>query len=49
MEPETEIRTIVLSSPPREIGHIDNYMPPEDGFTWRKYGKKEIPGVKYSR
>jgi hypothetical protein len=47
MEPETEIRTIVLISPP-EIGHIDT-MPPEDGFTWRKYGKKEIPGVKYSR
>jgi hypothetical protein len=44
MEPATEIRTALISPPP-EIGHIDN-MPPEDGFTWRKYGKKEIPGVK---
>ncbi|KAK2376568.1 exocyst complex component EXO70B1 [Trifolium repens] len=48
MEPQTEIRTIVLISPPPVIRNID-IMPPTDGFTWIKYCKKEIPGFKYSR
>jgi hypothetical protein len=48
MKPETEIKTIVLISPPPVIGNLDK-MPPKDGFTWRKYGEKEILGFKYSR
>ena len=30
-----------------EIGNID--IPPEDNYTWRKYGQKEIMGSKYPR
>ncbi|MCI72290.1 WRKY transcription factor 55-like, partial [Trifolium medium] len=31
--------------PAPQIGNTE--MPPEDGFTWRKYGQKEILGRKY--
>ncbi|KAL9239884.1 hypothetical protein vseg_014162 [Gypsophila vaccaria] len=30
-----------------QIGNLE--MPPEDGFTWRKYGQKEILNSKYPR
>lgn len=30
-----------------KIGNTE--MPPEDGFTWRKYGQKEILNAKYPR
>ncbi|KAE9605957.1 hypothetical protein Lal_00024482 [Lupinus albus] len=33
--------------PAPEIGNTE--IPPEDGFTWRKYGQKEILGSKYPR
>ncbi|XP_045829001.1 uncharacterized protein LOC123920744 isoform X1 [Trifolium pratense] len=48
MEPEIEIRTIVLISPAPHVENIEK-MPPKDGFIWKKYGKKEIPDVKYPR
>ncbi|XP_045831750.1 uncharacterized protein LOC123923134 isoform X2 [Trifolium pratense] len=38
MEPETEIRTIVLISPAPNFESIEE-MPPKDGFIWKKYGK----------
>jgi len=41
------MRTIVISPAP-QFGNEDK-MPPKDGFTWRKYGKKEILGFKYPR
>jgi hypothetical protein len=44
----TKIRTIVLLSPTPHVESIDK-MPPNDGFIWKKYGEKEIPGVKYPR
>ncbi|RDX68500.1 WRKY transcription factor 55, partial [Mucuna pruriens] len=33
--------------PAPEFGNTE--MPPEDGYTWRKYGQKEILGSKYPR
>lgn len=33
--------------PAPQFGNTE--MPPEDGFTWRKYGQKEILGSKYPR
>ncbi|KAG6402024.1 hypothetical protein SASPL_138894 [Salvia splendens] len=30
-----------------QMGNLD--LPPEDGYTWRKYGQKEILGSKYPR
>lgn len=30
-----------------QMGNVD--LPPEDGYTWRKYGQKEILGSKYPR
>ncbi|XP_074274473.1 uncharacterized protein LOC141598657 [Silene latifolia] len=33
--------------PAPQIGNLE--MPPEDGFTWRKYGQKEILNSKYPR
>ncbi|PNX70298.1 hypothetical protein L195_g057252, partial [Trifolium pratense] len=38
MEPETEIRTIVLISSAPNFESIEE-MPPKDGFIWKKYGK----------
>ncbi|CAK8537770.1 unnamed protein product [Lathyrus sativus] len=38
-------RTQMFPAP--QIGNTE--MPPEDGFTWRKYGQKEILGRKYPR
>ncbi|XP_062157108.1 WRKY transcription factor 55 [Alnus glutinosa] len=40
-----ERRTITAAAP--RIGNTD--IPPEDGFTWRKYGQKEILGSKFPR
>ncbi|KAG9139505.1 hypothetical protein Leryth_024005 [Lithospermum erythrorhizon] len=33
--------------PAPQMGNTD--VPPEDGFTWRKYGQKEILGAKFPR
>ena len=33
--------------PAPQFGNTE--MPPEDGFTWRKYGQKEILGSKFPR
>lgn len=33
-------------SAPR-MGNLE--LPPEDGFTWRKYGQKEILGSRFPR
>ncbi|XP_027188015.1 WRKY transcription factor 55 isoform X2 [Cicer arietinum] len=42
---DLEKRTVMVPAP--QVGNTD--MPPEDGFTWRKYGQKEILGRKYPR
>ncbi|OIV96879.1 hypothetical protein TanjilG_00461 [Lupinus angustifolius] len=42
---DLEKRTIMVPAP--QFGNTE--MPPEDGFTWRKYGQKEILGSKYPR
>ncbi|CAJ2652286.1 unnamed protein product [Trifolium pratense] len=42
---DMEKRTEMFPAP--QIGNTE--MPPEDGFTWRKYGQKEILGRKYPR
>nr|XP_004490669.1 uncharacterized protein LOC101500706 isoform X2 [Cicer arietinum] len=41
-------RTIVVVSPAPQFWNPDK-MPPDDGFTWKKYGKKETFGFKYPR
>ncbi|XP_011076813.1 WRKY transcription factor 55 [Sesamum indicum] len=38
---------IVKRVPAPQMGNLD--LPPEDGYTWRKYGQKEILGSKYPR
>uniref|UniRef100_A0A803MJL3 WRKY domain-containing protein n=2 Tax=Chenopodium quinoa TaxID=63459 RepID=A0A803MJL3_CHEQI len=38
-------RRVRMAAP--RIGNTE--MPPEDGFTWRKYGQKEILNAKYPR
>ncbi|OIW02533.1 hypothetical protein TanjilG_12847 [Lupinus angustifolius] len=38
-------KTMMVPAP--EVGNTE--IPPEDGFTWRKYGQKEILGSKYPR
>ncbi|KAK4433473.1 WRKY transcription factor 55 [Sesamum alatum] len=38
---------IVKEVPAPQMGNLD--LPPEDGYTWRKYGQKEILGSKYPR
>ncbi|CAI0552279.1 unnamed protein product, partial [Linum tenue] len=42
---EIERRTIRVPVP--RIGNTE--VPPEDGFTWRKYGQKEILGSRFPR
>ncbi|XP_057724391.1 WRKY transcription factor 55 [Arachis stenosperma] len=37
----------VVNLPAQQLGNTE--MPMEDGFTWRKYGQKEILGSKYQR
>ncbi|KAL2339486.1 hypothetical protein Fmac_007426 [Flemingia macrophylla] len=44
-EANQEKEKIMVPAP--EFGNTE--MPPEDGFTWRKYGQKEILGSKYPR
>ncbi|KAL8539419.1 hypothetical protein ACS0TY_001149 [Phlomoides rotata] len=38
---------IVTKVPAPQMGNLD--IPPEDGYTWRKYGQKEILGSTYPR
>ncbi|XP_024171003.1 WRKY transcription factor 55 [Rosa chinensis] len=40
-----EIRKLTVPAP--RIGNTE--IPPEDGFTWRKYGQKEIMGCRFPR
>lgn len=42
---EADRRTIRVAAP--RMGNTE--VPPEDGYTWRKYGQKEILGSKYPR
>ncbi|CAI9771405.1 unnamed protein product [Fraxinus pennsylvanica] len=42
-----EADKIVRRVPAPQMGNLD--LPPEDGFTWRKYGQKEILGCKHPR
>ncbi|CAL0305342.1 unnamed protein product [Lupinus luteus] len=42
---DIEKRTTLVPAP--QFGNTE--IPPEDGFTWRKYGQKEILGYKYPR
>ncbi|XP_068484172.1 WRKY transcription factor 55 isoform X3 [Phaseolus vulgaris] len=44
-EANQEKKKILVPAP--QFGNTE--MPPEDGFTWRKYGQKEILGSKYPR
>ncbi|TKY73953.1 WRKY transcription factor 55 [Spatholobus suberectus] len=44
-EVNQEKRKVMVPAP--QFGNTE--MPPEDGFTWRKYGQKEILGSKYPR
>ncbi|KAK7301058.1 hypothetical protein RJT34_11914 [Clitoria ternatea] len=37
----------IMLFPAPQVGNTE--MPPDDGFTWRKYGQKEILGTKYPR
>ncbi|KAF4380077.1 hypothetical protein F8388_018201 [Cannabis sativa] len=42
---DKEIRIVNMAAP--QIGNTE--IPPEDNYTWRKYGQKEIMGSKYPR
>ncbi|XP_076884021.1 WRKY transcription factor 55-like [Bidens hawaiensis] len=42
---EADRRTIRVAAP--RMGNTE--VPPEDGYTWRKYGQKEILGSRYPR
>ncbi|KAM7275327.1 hypothetical protein ACFE04_017193 [Oxalis oulophora] len=42
---EAEKTTVTVPAPL----HGNTELPPEDGFTWRKYGQKEILGSKFPR
>lgn len=42
-----EADKIVERVPAPQMGNLD--LPPEDGFTWRKYGQKEILGCRHPR
>lgn len=43
---EAEKRTVMVSAV-HQFGNTD--VPPDDGYTWRKYGQKEILGSSYPR
>lgn len=38
-------RTLRVGAP--RMGNLE--LPPEDGYTWRKYGEKEISGSRFLR
>lgn len=40
-----ETRIVKMAAP--QIGNTE--IPPEDGYTWRKYGQKEIMGSRFPR
>ncbi|XP_024026045.1 WRKY transcription factor 55 [Morus notabilis] len=42
---DAETRIVNMAAP--QIGNTE--IPPDDGYTWRKYGQKEIMGSKYPR
>ncbi|KAJ8537185.1 hypothetical protein K7X08_035586 [Anisodus acutangulus] len=42
---DTYRRTVRLAAP--RMGNLE--LPPEDGYTWRKYGQKEILGSRFPR
>ncbi|XP_075108207.1 WRKY transcription factor 55-like isoform X2 [Nicotiana tabacum] len=42
---DTDRRTVSVAAP--RMGNLE--LPPEDGFTWRKYGQKEILGSRFPR
>ncbi|KAM3309095.1 WRKY transcription factor 55 [Capsicum chacoense] len=42
---DTDRRTVRVAAP--RMGNLD--LPPEDGYTWRKYGQKEILGSRFPR
>ncbi|KAL2526846.1 WRKY transcription factor 55 [Abeliophyllum distichum] len=44
---KNEADKIVKRVPAPQMGNLD--LPPEDGFTWRKYGQKEILGCRHPR
>lgn len=42
---DADKRSIRVPAP--QMGNTE--IPPEDGFTWRKYGQKEILGSRFPR
>ncbi|PHT78258.1 WRKY transcription factor 55 [Capsicum annuum] len=42
---DTDRRTVRVAAP--RMGNLE--LPPEDGYTWRKYGQKEILGSRFPR
>ncbi|XP_059274879.1 WRKY transcription factor 55 [Lycium ferocissimum] len=42
---DTDRRTVRMAAP--RMGNLE--LPPEDGYTWRKYGQKEILGSRFPR
>nr|XP_016466550.1 PREDICTED: WRKY transcription factor 55-like [Nicotiana tabacum] len=42
---DTDTRTVRVAAP--RMGNLE--LPPEDGYTWRKYGQKEILGSRFPR
>ena len=46
-EEDASKQRVRVRVPVPQIGNVD--VPPEDGYTWRKYGQKEILHAKYPR